>query len=53
MDRISVSPYFSGVTLGSSSLITVSNQDLKAFTLDLGIKQPESDKVQADQDKQK
>jgi len=53
MDRLTASPYFSSVTLGKSSLTTIAGQDLKSFTLSLGIKKPESDKAQADQDKVK
>jgi len=53
MDRLSASQYFSGANLGSSSLTTISGQDLKSFSLSLGIQEPEKEKVQADQDKQK
>lgn len=50
MDRLTASPYFSSATLGKSSLTTIAGQDLKSFTLSLGIKKPESDKAQANQD---
>lgn len=53
MDRLTASSYFSSATLGKSSLTTIADQDLKSFTLSLGIKKPESDKAQANQDKVK
>jgi len=53
MDKLSASQYFSGANLGSSSLTTISGQDLKSFTLSLGIQEPEKEKGQANQDKQK
>ena len=53
MDRLTASLYFSSATLGKSSLKTIAGQDLKAFTLTLGVKNPESDKAEAGQDKAK
>lgn len=53
MDALTASPYFASATLGKSALTTIAGQNLKSFTLSLGIKNPESDKAQANQDKAK